>query len=181
LNRRSVPWIIRMMIARIHIIGPAGSGKTFAAGKLARRLDIPAHDLDELFWDKANPGYSRKADPVVRDAMLGDILRSERWIIEGVYLSWVEAGFSRADRIILLDVGVWTCARRIIRRFILRRIGMLQSNKRETIKGLKELLAWNRKYITERIPRIKLVLAGSEHKTNISKSAEEVVVALRSG
>jgi hypothetical protein len=65
--------------------------------------------------------------------MLGDILRGERWIIEGVYLSWVEAGFSRADRIVLLDVGVRTCARRIIWRFILRRIGIVPSKKRETI------------------------------------------------
>jgi adenylate kinase family enzyme len=170
-----------MMISRIHIIGPAGSGKTYAANRLARLLDIPAHDLDDLFWDKADPGYSRKADPVVRDAMLGDILRSERWIIEGVYLSWVEASFKRADRILLLDVGVWTCARRIIRRFILRRIGMVQSNKKETIKGLRELLAWNRKYINERIPRIKLALAGYGNKAIIAKSAEEAVAALRSG
>jgi adenylate kinase family enzyme len=170
-----------MMISRIHIIGPAGSGKTYAANRLARLLDIPAHDLDDLFWDKADPGYSRKADPVVRDAMLGDILRSERWIIEGVYLSWVEASFKRADRILLLDVGVWTCARRIIKRFILRRVGVLQSNKRETLKGLRDLLAWNGTYITERVPQIKVALDKYRGKAIIAKSAEEAVTALRSG
>jgi adenylate kinase family enzyme len=168
------------VISRIHIIGSAGSGKTHAANRLARLLDIPAHDLDELFWDKADSGYDRKEDPSIRDAMLGDILRNERWIIEGVYLSWVGASFSRADRIVLLDVGVWTCARRIIRRFILRRIGLVPSKKRETIKGLRELLAWNRKYITERIPRIKLALAEYKHKTIIANSAEEAVIALQS-
>jgi adenylate kinase family enzyme len=169
-----------MMIARIHIIGPAGSGKTFAANRLARLLDIPAHDLDEMFWDRTDSGYNKKTDPSVRDAMLGEILRSGRWIIEGVYLSWVEASFVRADRIILLDVGVGMCARRITRRFILRRIGVLQSNKKETIKGLRELLAWNSKYIAERIPQIKLVLAGYGDKTIIAKSVEEAVAALQS-
>jgi adenylate kinase family enzyme len=168
------------VISRIHIIGPAGSGKTFAAGRLSCLLDIPAHDLDDLFWDKTDTGYDTKADPSVRDEMLGDILRGERWIIEGVYLSWVEASFGCADRIILLDVGVWTCARRIIRRFILRKIGVLRSNTRETIKGLRDLLAWNRNYVTERIPRIKLALAGFGDKTIIAKSAEEAVAALRS-
>jgi adenylate kinase family enzyme len=154
-----------MMISRIHIIGPAGSGKTYAANRLARLLDIPAHDLDDLFWDKADPG----------------ILRSERWIIEGVYLSWVEASFKRADRILLLDVGVWTCARRIIKRFILRRVGVLQSNKRETLKGLRDLLAWNGTYITERVPQIKVALDKYRGKAIIAKSAEEAVTALRSG
>lgn len=169
------------MIARIHIIGPAGSGKTFAAGRLARLLDIPAHDLDAIFWDKTDSGYDRKAAPSVRDAMLGDILRGERWIIEGVYLSWVEASFSRADRIVLLDVGVGTCARRIIKRFILRWIGMRHSNKRETIRGLLALLEWNRMYIVERIPRIKLALARYQNKTIIARNAEEAIAALNTG
>jgi adenylate kinase family enzyme len=168
------------VIARIHIIGPAGSGKTFAAGRLARLLEIPAHDLDTIFWDKTDSGYDRKADPSVRDAMLADILRGERWIIEGVYLSWVEASFSRADRIVLLDVGVRTCARRIIRRFLLRRIGMVPSNKKGTIRGLLALLKWNRKYIKERIPQMKFALEKYGEKTIIAKSAEAAVIALQS-
>ena len=168
------------MISRIHLIGPAGSGKTYAANRLARLLDIPAHDLDELFWDKTDSGYDTKTDPSVRDAMLGDLVRGERWIIEGVYLSWVGPSFSCADRIVLLDVGVGTCERRIIWRFILRRIGVLRSNKRETIKGTRDLLAWNRKYITERVPQIKSALARYGQKTIIAKSAEETVIALQS-
>lgn len=169
------------MIARIHIIGPAGSGKTYAAGRLARLLDIPAHDLDRLFWDKTDTGYDRKTDPSVRDRMLGEILRGQRWIVEGVYLSWVGPSFNRADRILLLDVGPWRCTYRIIKRFILRRIGAQRSNKRETMKGLQDLLAWNRKYIAERIPQIKLALAGYERKTIVANSADEAVQALQPG
>ncbi|MCK7490733.1 MAG: hypothetical protein MZW92_02325 [Comamonadaceae bacterium] len=111
--------------------------------------------------------------------MLGDILRSERWIIEGVYLSWVEASFRCADRILLLDVGAWVCACRIIRRFILRRIGIRRSNTRETIRGPLALLKWNR-HIKERTPQIKLALETYGEKAIIAKSAEEAVVARQS-
>ena len=70
---------------RIRIVGCLGSGKSYTAWYLSRRLGIPAYNLDELFWDRAAPRYGVRAAVAERDARLASITQEVSWIIEGVY------------------------------------------------------------------------------------------------
>ena len=99
---------------KIHIIGGPGSGKTFLAEKLSKELGIPHYDLDELQWD--NHTYGVKRDPEERERLLGDLLKQNDWIIEGVYYAWCQQCFVDADRIYLLRVPRYKYRYRIIRR-----------------------------------------------------------------
>jgi len=68
---------------RILILGNTGSGKTWLANELARRLESPATELDALHWMPGGFNQKRPADAAakaVRDAAAGDT-----WIIEGVF------------------------------------------------------------------------------------------------
>ncbi len=83
----------------------SGSGKSYATRTLSATFNIPAYDLDELFWDPQASTYGVRAAPTVRGRHLALIVQRETRIIEGVYYGWLSPSFAQADSIFLL-VGV---------------------------------------------------------------------------
>ena len=143
---------------KIHIIGGPGCGKSYLADKLSKQLGIPHYDLDELQWDRRAETYGVKRDPGERDALLEEILRRDDWIIEGVYYAWCARCFEEADRIYVLSVPRALYRRRILRRFLRRKLG-LEKGKKETLRSLAALLKWADKYQREDMSRIREILA----------------------
>ena len=104
-------------VARVHIIGGPGSGKTSLAADIAARTGIPVHQLDEVA--RVGGGNGPVRSPQERARLVDAILAGERWITEGVHLGWVEPFLERADVIVWLDYVSWRRAtRRIVRRFV---------------------------------------------------------------
>jgi len=133
-------------LKRIHILGAPGSGKTSLASKLSSELGIKAYDLDSLFWDCKAPDSWTKIDSQKRNSELERITKLESWIIEGVYYSWVQPSFKRADVIIVVRTPVWIRHWRIIRRFIARHLGREPAIRKESLVDLIDLLRWNHGY-----------------------------------
>ena len=148
---------------KIHIIGGPGSGKTTLAKQLSEKLGIPRFDLDDLQWDNASGAYGTKRAPQERDALLAEILKHDDWIIEGVYYAWCGQCFVDADQIRLLHVPRRVYRRRIIRRFLLRKLG-LEPGKRETLKSLSALLKWADKYERINLAEIRKILSAYPDK-----------------
>ncbi|OPA78785.1 hypothetical protein BVG16_12375 [Paenibacillus selenitireducens] len=131
---------------KIHIIGGAGSGKSYISALLSQKLNIPHHDLDDIFWDNQAEVYGVKAPEEQRDQKLRGIVSQDSWIIEGVYRSWVDPSFSVADKIIVLMTPLSVQEERIWARYEERISGVVTSKKRETLEGVRNLLEWNKEY-----------------------------------
>ena len=156
---------------KIHIIGASGSGKTYLANCLAKKYNVQCFDLDNLFWDNsASYGTKRPSDE--RDALLHEILMKEDWIMEGVYYAWCDSIFEDADRIYVLEISPGICKRRIVKRFLRRKL-KLEPGKKETINSLIALLNWTGRYQNHNLVEIKKKLQSFPEKTIYIHSVKE--------
>lgn len=85
---------------RIFITGNAGSGKTTLSKKIGAILNRDVISLDAIVWQ---PGWVI-TPPMNRAIEIGNLIKSDRWIIEGVSTDLLKT----ADTIIFLD-----CSRRV--------------------------------------------------------------------
>ena len=146
-----------MTVKKIHIIGGSGSGKTYISQRISEDLNIEHYDLDELYWDNSNETYERKCDINKRNENLERILSKESWIIEGVYHSWLQDSFIKADIVFILKPNVFKRDYRIIKRFVKRKVGLLPS-KGDSIKRLIDLIIWNHKYDKKNLIEAELMI-----------------------
>jgi adenylate kinase family enzyme len=161
-------------MVKIHIIGGPGSGKTYAAKKLSKILDIKSYDLDDVVYDRQAKGYGKKNPEQLRNQRLKAILKKKSWIIEGVYFKWLMPSFKDADYIIILTPGVITRHYRITKRFLKRKIGLART-KHENIKEFVQLLKWNHGYDKDDLERLKNFLRKYENKIKYYDKADKAI------
>lgn len=90
---------------KVIIIGCPGSGKSTLARKLAKKTNLPVNHLDLLNW---------KSDKTTVEEELfidrqKNVLRQEKWIMDGNYGASLEMRFAACDTIIFLDFSVEDC------------------------------------------------------------------------
>lgn len=99
---------------KIFIVGSPGAGKTTLAKKLSKKFNIPHFDLDDIRFPKPNIKRSdEQALPLVEK-----LIQKPNWIIEGVYISWIEKYLHEADKIIFLDTPYLVALYRVILRYL---------------------------------------------------------------
>lgn len=167
-----------MVERRIHFIGGSGSGKSYLARKFSREFGLPTLDLDDIFWSKEAEAYGTKASDTERDAALQTFLQNPNWIVEGVFYRWLLASFTSATHIIVLTTPLWLRQVRIVRRSIRRRFGF-ESSKKESLRDLFQLLAWNRGYDHDNLVRALAMLDEQGLHYVTCRNAREVDQALR--
>jgi adenylate kinase family enzyme len=165
---------------KIHIIGSVGSGKTTLARALSSKLDIPYYELDNVVWQRAKTGDSRRSDQE-RNEYLDQIIQSESWIVEGVHHKWVLPSFQEADLIIFLDTPVAKRQARIIKRFFLQKIGAEKANYRPTLTIFKKMFSWNAHFEQVSKPEILNLLQPFTNKLIVLKDNREAANYLKKG
>ncbi len=136
---------------RIMIIGCGGSGKSTLATGLGRRLALPVHHLDRLFWQ---PGWKETPKDEWRRVQ-EELCAQPEWILDGNYGGTMEVRFSSADTLIFLDLARMSCLVGAVRRFLRFR----GSSRRDMTEGCPERLNWEYlkwiwTYRRDRRPRI---------------------------
>ena len=167
------------MKPRIHIIGGPGSGKSYIATKLAQRFNVPVYDLDDLFWDRTALNYGIRADSTERDRRFATIVSQDGWIVEGVYYQWLAPSFDAANIILALTPSVWVRHGRVIKRFILRRLGRIPS-KRESLADLLRLLCWSHAYDANNLVRACVFITERGRKLTNCKTFDDAIAATKS-
>lgn len=97
---------------RVLVIGPCGAGKSTLAGELGRRLQLPVFHMDKLNW---RPGWVESSKDEIRER-LGNIVATDRWLIDGTYGGTLGERLVRADTVIYLDYPIRLCVARLLRR-----------------------------------------------------------------
>lgn len=161
------------ILNKIHIIGSVGSGKTTLARMLSSKLNIPFYELDNVVWKRFKSGDIRRSEEE-RDAYLIHLISSDAWIIEGVHHKWVVPSFQTADLIIFLDTNYSKRTFRIIKRFILQKIGLEKENYKPTFKIFRDMFGWNAYFENESKPEIINILSQYNNKLIVLKNNIEI-------
>ncbi len=162
---------------RLHLIGGAGTGKTYIAQRLSARLGVPTLDLDEIYWVKGTDTYEDCAPEAARDRQLADFIRQESWIVEGVYHRWLTPSFEAATHILVFMPPLWQRQARILRRYVRRKLG-LEPGKKDNLIGLWTLLAWNHRYDRRELPQALARLKARQRPYVICRNEAEIEAAV---
>ena len=125
-----------MFARKIAVIASAsGSGKTTLARELARRLDVPFHELDALVH---GPNWTTTPDDELR-AQVTPIVQSSGWVVDGTYRGKLgDLVLENADLIVWLDLPMRVWLPRLLRRTWrrVRRREELWNGNRETLRNV---------------------------------------------
>lgn len=97
---------------KVMIVGCSGAGKSTLANRLGEITGIPVIHLDALFW---KPGWV--ATP--RDEwsqVVKNLVKADKWILDGNYGRTLDIRISEADTIIFLDVARSAALFRVMKR-----------------------------------------------------------------
>ncbi len=90
---------------RIIVIGSPGAGKSTFARKLREKTGLPLFYLDMLFHNPDRTTVSRE----VFDARLHEIIKQDKWIVDGNYQRTLPARFEACTDVFLFDLPLEQC------------------------------------------------------------------------
>lgn len=120
------------MYNRISIIGGPGSGKTTLSNILSAKYNIPATHIDGIHhlenWQVRNKDE--------RDKIILDIVKKEKWIIDGTYRHTLKQRLDASDLIVWLDYSSFALVKGVVKRFLKN-----PGKEKQEIPGCKERLS----------------------------------------
>lgn len=99
---------------KIILIGSGGSGKSTLARQLGNKLKLNVYHLDALFWKPNWVGVTKDEQRKVQY----ELVKKEKWIIDGNYGGTIDIRLNAADTIIFLDVNKTICVYRVFKRML---------------------------------------------------------------
>lgn len=90
---------------KVLIIGSPGAGKSTFARKLRDATGIPLYYLD-MIWHRADQTNVTRGE---FDRHLEELLKKDRWIIDGNYQRTLKPRLRECDTVFLLDFPLETC------------------------------------------------------------------------
>jgi adenylate kinase family enzyme len=132
----SVPASFEPVTRRFSVMGIPGSGKTTMSRAIATRLGLTHVELDALYH---GPNWSEPPREEFERRVAAALEGLEGWVVDGNYRSAVGGlVLESADTIVWLNLPLFVCQRRILRRTwrrILTREELWESKNRETIRN----------------------------------------------
>jgi adenylate kinase family enzyme len=160
---------------KIHIIGSVGSGKTTLARELSSKLNVPFYELDNVVWKRHEGSEGIRRTEKEREEYLNTLISSDAWIVEGVHNEeWVSNSFQNAELIIFLDTNYSVRTYRIIRRFLLQKLGLERSNYKPSLEIFFKMFKWNRYFEENGKPNFYNEFGGFSGKILVVTNKKEI-------
>ena len=90
---------------KIIVLGCPGSGKSTFSKELHDASGLPLIHLDNVWWKSDRSHITREEF----DRKLDEILRGDKWILDGDYSRTYEVRFQACDNVFFLDYGFEEC------------------------------------------------------------------------
>ena len=97
---------------KIIIIGSSGSGKSTLSRELAAILNLPLYHLDQMNWRSGWEEVPRDEQRRLQE----DVVKGNKWIIDGNYGGTLDLRMQEADTILFLDFHRVICMTRAFKR-----------------------------------------------------------------
>lgn len=120
---------------RICILSPSNSGKSTLADAIARKRNLEAVYLDQLFH-LPNRDWEQRPRPEFI-ALHNAAIERERWVMDGNYAFCMPQRFRRATGLIVLDVSTITSLLRYFRRTL------FEKERRGALAGGRDSVKWD--------------------------------------
>jgi adenylate kinase family enzyme len=133
--------------SRIHFTGGPGSGKTYAARRVALARGVPSFHLDEMALDLGAGMPSREAFEAL-PSLLPGLYSREEWVSDGSYMGWAAPMLDHADAIIWMDTPGRVALYRILVRHL--KAELARANRFPGWRRLWHFWHWSRRYYQER-------------------------------
>ena len=130
---------------KIWIIGAVASGKSTLARSLSENMCISMYELDNLVHIRKSTGDIRRSDSE-RDEIFNRMMKSNSWIIEGVYRDCFKSGLDYSDCILIMDTPSRVRKLRILIRWVKQILKLEHSNYRPTLNMLRNMFRWSSSY-----------------------------------
>ncbi len=101
---------------RFNVVGTSGSGKTNFARALAQRLQLPCHEMDQLFW---KPNWQESSDEDLM-AKVAEVTSGSKWVLDGNYTRTTPVKWKQVQVVIWLDLPFARTVFRVARRAVKR-------------------------------------------------------------
>ena len=126
---------------KIDIIGSVASGKTTLAKNISLKYHVPHFEKDNIVWQRT-PNGDIKRTPEERDSLFKQIIASDNWIVEGSPRKSLKESFGCCEYIIVLNERTSVRLVRVLKRWVLQRIGKEKYNSKPTLKFLFYNIKW---------------------------------------
>lgn len=158
---------------KVLVIGSCGSGKSAFSRRLAEIIQLPLIHLDSHYW---RPGWIEPTKDVWREQVV-ELLKGERWIIDGNYSGTMDMRLAACDTVLFLDLPRHVCTWRVLKRAARYR-GRTRPDLAEGCPEKIDLafLKWTWSYPTRSRPKVLGRLKRVEHTVEIItfRTAREV-------
>lgn len=105
-------------IERINVVGTSGSGKSTFGRRLAERLRLPFHEIDQMFWQ---PNWQQTPDDELI-AKIQHVTDGPCWVLDGNYTRTNAVKWKQVQLVVWLDMSFTRTLYRVTSRCIRRAI-----------------------------------------------------------
>ena len=162
---------------KVLILGNIASGKTTLAKRLSNYYNVDYYELDKIVHDDSN---NTKRDKNEQRKIITKLLKNEDYIIEGMLRDNYDLIVPKVSSIIFLDYDINILKKRLRKRYMLQRSGLLKCDYKIDKELYKKLLFYLNNYdksfindIMNKYPSKLIIIKNDKELNKLFKALDE--------
>lgn len=160
-----------MVAKKIAIFGWPASGKSTFGKFISEKLNIKLYSLDLIRWKYSKDGIK---DDIKFLEEYTNILKKEKWIIDGNALDWIDSRLNESDILIFFDSTIDICIENYQNREKKVQSGEEERLNFDASKTMKDATEWIKNRYSKKIEKLKPILNNYSDKLIVINNYAEL-------